>query len=215
MRDHRPAVPVLLSQSDESNVPTKTSRAGAWQSRASGRRPPLGNRRSARGWWCDDDVADTHASGRCAVRPCVIVSGSTSCPTSPNGSSPTAPPSRPDSGSSRSVRSANDSPVSSRDSFGAASNGRRVVVRARQTRSAPFFAATLVPFGRDHGVASVGIRCGHSVVQFGAAITRARRRFARRRVRWMRPKLAAVTSSDVPIPGGHRHAASFFADRQE
>jgi hypothetical protein len=39
-----------------------------------------------------------------------------------------------------------------------------------------------VPFWRDHGIDGVGVRCGHSVVQFGAAITRARDRFARERV---------------------------------
>jgi hypothetical protein len=45
-----------------------------------------------------------------------------------------------------------------------------------------------VPFWRDHGVDGVGIRCRDSVVQFGAAITRTRDRFARGRAWWGDPR---------------------------
>ena len=38
-----------------------------------------------------------------------------------------------------------------------------------------------VPFGRGHGIDGVGNRCGQSVAQFGAAITRGER-LARERV---------------------------------
>ena len=38
----------------------------------------------------------------------------------------------------------------------------------------PSLTAADVPFGRDRGLGGIGIRCGHSVAQFGAGVTRPR-----------------------------------------
>jgi hypothetical protein len=59
-----------------------------------------------------------------------------------------------------------------------------------------------VPFWRDHGVDGIGIRCGHLVVQFGAAITRARDRFARERVWSGRLPLRAPNAESERYPSG-------------
>jgi hypothetical protein len=64
-----------------------------------------------------------------------------------------------------------------------------------------------VPFGRDHGIDGVGVRCGH----FGSAITRARAPSPVSES-GVRPTLRAPTGESGAVHGSGRGSASAMAD---